>query len=500
MTQRSTSPPQGEAAQGLAAGDRLLPTPAPTADRSIEAEQSVLGGLLLDNSAWAVAAQLLTPADFSEPDHAAIYSAIGHEISSGDLADVITVFERLKAQGRVGENCGLAYLNALAQSVPSAANLRRYAEIVRERAMLRRLRDAPSVDAARAVLQRADDDAGEGFALLAARDVAAMPAAPWLVKGLLPATGIAAIYGPSTSGKSFLCLDLATAIAEGRVWFGHRVRQQPVAYVVLEGHAGIPQRLAAWERHHERPLPEGLRFSMQPFALIRDVPELARSIVRTLGPGCVVFIDTLNAATTGADENTARDMGMVIDAARELARLVGGLVVLVGHTGRDEERGLRGHSSQFAALDAGIQTTRTATARSWTAAKVKDGADGEVHAFRLRTVHLGRDDDGDDISSAVIEADDGTATEALQRMRLPRGGNQRIALDALKPMFKASSAFGRAGAPAHRPCIELEAAVTEIAKAMTCEPKRRSTRAREAVNGLVSGGVMSCREGWLWLN
>jgi replicative DNA helicase len=106
---------------------------------SIEAEQSVLGGLLLDNSAWDRAGDLLTDSDFYRFEHRAIYAAIGALINASKPADVITVFEQLQSLGKAEECGGLVYLNALAQSVPSAANLRRYAEIVRERAVLRKL-------------------------------------------------------------------------------------------------------------------------------------------------------------------------------------------------------------------------------------------------------------------------------------------------------------------------------------------------------------------------
>ena len=106
---------------------------------SNEAEQSVLGGLLLDNLAWDRAADLLIESDFYRHEHRLIYAAVGALVSAGKPADVITVFEQLQSQGKAADCGGLAYLNALAQSVPSAANMRRYAEIVRERAILRKL-------------------------------------------------------------------------------------------------------------------------------------------------------------------------------------------------------------------------------------------------------------------------------------------------------------------------------------------------------------------------
>ena len=106
---------------------------------SIEAESSVLGGLLLDNGAWDRVGDLLTERDFYRYEHRMVFGAIGSLINASKPADVITVFEQLQNQGKAEEIGGLSYLNSLAQYVPSAGNIRRYAEIVRERSILRKL-------------------------------------------------------------------------------------------------------------------------------------------------------------------------------------------------------------------------------------------------------------------------------------------------------------------------------------------------------------------------
>ncbi|WP_210545778.1 replicative DNA helicase [Rhodoferax sp. PAMC 29310] len=106
---------------------------------SIEAESSVLGGLLLDNGAWDRVGDLLKDGDFYRYEHRLVFAAIGVLINGSKPADVITVFEQLQGQGKAEEIGGLAYLNSLAQYVPSAGNIRRYAEIVRERSILRKL-------------------------------------------------------------------------------------------------------------------------------------------------------------------------------------------------------------------------------------------------------------------------------------------------------------------------------------------------------------------------
>jgi replicative DNA helicase len=106
---------------------------------SIEAEQSVLGGLLLDNSAWDKIADFVNPEDFYRYDHRLIFQHIARLISGSRPADVITVFESLSSANKADEIGGISYLNALAQNTPSAANIRRYAEIVRDRGILRKL-------------------------------------------------------------------------------------------------------------------------------------------------------------------------------------------------------------------------------------------------------------------------------------------------------------------------------------------------------------------------
>jgi replicative DNA helicase len=118
---------------------------------SIEAEQSVLGGLLLDNAAWDRIADFIREEDFYRHDHRVIFSHMIRLINASRPADVITVFEALTSIGKADEVGGLAYLNALAQNTPSAANIKRYAEIVRDRGVLRKL------------ITAADDISGQAF-------------------------------------------------------------------------------------------------------------------------------------------------------------------------------------------------------------------------------------------------------------------------------------------------------------------------------------------------
>jgi replicative DNA helicase len=106
---------------------------------SVEAEQAVLGGLLLSNAAWDRIGDVIAESDFYRADHRVLWRTITRLVEENKPADVLTVSEALKVTGEIQDVGGLAYLHQLASGTPSAANIRRYAEIVRERAIMRKL-------------------------------------------------------------------------------------------------------------------------------------------------------------------------------------------------------------------------------------------------------------------------------------------------------------------------------------------------------------------------
>ncbi len=110
-----------------------------TPPHSLESEQSLLGGLMLDNAAWDKVADVVTAEDFYRKDHAIIFRAIGALAEDRRPADAVTVSEYLENRGELASVGGLDYLATLANETPSAANVRAYAEILRERSMLRQL-------------------------------------------------------------------------------------------------------------------------------------------------------------------------------------------------------------------------------------------------------------------------------------------------------------------------------------------------------------------------
>lgn len=244
------------------------------------------------------------------------------------------------------------------------------------------------------------------YRLLTAEEISKLPPVKWLVRGILPAQGLAALYGASGSGKTFLALDLLAAVARGQPWFGNKTLPSPVTYVALEGEAGMSQRVQAYERRHGK-LPVAVRFVAEPLNLLtpKDINDLASAIKAAGGGGGAICIDTLNRASAGSDENDSRDMGLIIEAAKHLQLQVGGLVLLVHHTGKIESKGLRGHSSLIAALDAAIELKTMGSRKEWRIAKSKDGRDDKAGSFQLDEVILDSDADGDLTKSCVIRPD-----------------------------------------------------------------------------------------------
>ena len=139
--------------------------------------------------------------------------------------------------------------------------------------------------------------------------------------------------------------------------------------------------------------------------------------------------------------------------------------------------------------------SRDGDRREWRVAKAKDGADGDAHPFRLAIETLGIDAYDEPVTSCSVRTDG--SLENIKQVKVPQGGNQSLVYSAIKGLFK-DGVTGKPGAPPLRPCIELEAAVTRGASSLTCESSRRATRAREAITGLVSRGVLGLNEGWLW--
>lgn len=313
------------------------------------------------------------------------------------------------------------------------------------------------------------------YRLMTAAEISSLPPVRWLVRGILPADGLAAIYGASGSGKTFLALDLLAAVARGQAWFGNKTLPSPVTYVALEGETGMSQRVQAYERRHGK-LPVAVRFVAQALNLLtpKDINDLASAIKVAGGGGGAVCIDTLNRASAGSDENDSKDMGRIIEAAKHLQQLVGGLVLLVHHIGKIESKGLRGHSSLLAALDVAIEVKKVESRKEWRIAKSKDGRDDKAGSFRLDEVVLGSDDDGEVITSCVINPD-----AEYVPIPKPMSPSARQMVDAYQAVARRQP-IGEGGRPSGVRTDDWRRAFYELSNAETPEAKKKAfSRARE---------------------
>jgi AAA domain/DnaB-like helicase N terminal domain len=491
----------------------VIVTEAPAAAVDVF-EQTMLGGML--NGAVADVLRAGVQArHLADDGHRLVFGAAAALHAAGQPVDCMTVFARLHEQGRAAPAGGIEYINKLALSVAAPSEALTAAKAVLRDSARRELQaignaavaggDLEALAArARGVLDGAGDQQraqGTPFKLLSVADLRAMPPQRWLIHSVLPRQGVAAIFGASGSGKGFFVVHIVAAVGDGDDCFGHRSRQGRVVYIVLEGQHGIPQRINAWERDTGREFPDAVRFVFDPFNLNDrdDIIGMAAAVAAAGGADLIV-IDTLNRAAPGFDENSSVDMGKAVEAVTQLQAMTGGLVLLLHHSGKDATKGMRGHSSLHANLDAVIEVSRTGDRREWKSYKQKDGKDGEAHPFKLRVVHLGEDEDGEPITSCVIDADSSSDDGGDRTsVRLPKGGNQRIVYDGLSPLFRASRHTGQAGAPLQRPCLTLDDAIAGTRDRLAVEQKRRSERARQAITGLIASGVLGSNEGWLWL-
>ena len=256
----------------------------------------------------------------------------------------------------------------------------------------------------------------------------------WLVKNVIPRHGIGAMFGRAGTGKTFFGTDIGLHVAAGIPWRGHKIVQLEVAYCSMEaGHMG-GNRIHAWMLHHGYPWPPDFRMSPAIINLRStraDAEELAADIQKRCKKVGLVVIDTLSKALCGGNENGSEDMGALVSHCEWLAAELDCFVLLIHHCGKDEAKGLRGHTSLLGAINTEIEVKRQrGEVGTATITKQRDGADGTAFVFALKRVLLGHDEDSEEVASCVaISADPADMPKEIQNKKLPDG--MQVALDAL---------------------------------------------------------------------
>ena len=247
----------------------------------------------------------------------------------------------------------------------------------------------------------------------------------WVIRGWIPAGGLAMLYGESGVGKTFITLDMALCVATGLDWMGCRVRQGVVVYLCGEGNYGLRLRVAAWAKHRGRTDLQNLVVSNRSIDITSATAHTILAAVRevTSEPVSLVIVDTLNNHMPG-DENSARDTRELVNACKIVMDALGCAVCLNHHIGHGgEARGrARGSSAWKASLDSSILVSKSEEIITVSSTKMKDAKPPESIHGELRQVVLDWKDgeDGEDllpqtgVTSAVFDTTESRPTEKVK--------------------------------------------------------------------------------------
>jgi hypothetical protein len=179
---------------------------------------------------------------------------------------------------------------------------------------------------------------------LSLEELKSRPSPEYLVKGHINKKTVNIFYGPSNHFKSFYALDMALCIATGTPFMGHKVKQEPVAYIYSEGAEAAKVRILSWFKAKKIPLPKDMVFTFPcTFDLNDDdsIEELISEIKHLPVKVGAIWIDTLNR-NCKADENSTADMTLSFDRAAKIKDQLGITVNIIHHTGKDKDKGGRG--------------------------------------------------------------------------------------------------------------------------------------------------------------
>lgn len=241
-----------------------------------------------------------------------------------------------------------------------------------------------------------------------------LPDPRWLIAGWLEMDTIARMVGKSRHGKSFVALDMAACIGGGLEWHGARVLKGEVIYMAAEGAYGMKKRVRAWETAHGRRmrgvylLPEALQVRSRDWDVLCELAKRRKPKL--------IILDTQARVTVGLEENSAMDMGHLVNQMEQLRQMSGACVMAVHHLGHSGREG-RGSTAVVGAVTSEVLVAREESGPESEdgspgvegpriikveCVKQKNAEDGEIRFFEMRQVDLGFDADDNPVTSAVI--------------------------------------------------------------------------------------------------
>jgi RecA-family ATPase len=291
-----------------------------------------------------------------------------------------------------------------------------------------------------------------GIQIIRFADVEAVLDTADLVENLLSDGGMSVVYGQSNSGKTFWATDLCLHIACGWEWCGRAVERKGVVYCAMEGGHGIRNRIAAFKTEYGLagqnvpfgivPVSLNMLDSADPQALVDAITAEAEAIGFPIG---MIVVDTVARAIAGGNENAPDDMGLLIRHGDLIREATASHLMWIHHSGKDEAKGARGHSSLRAATDTEIEITASEGARVARVTKQREYECSGEFAFGLKVIELGQNQRGKTITSCVVEYGDKHTPGGVPVRRRLKGHTKR-ALEVLADLVATSGQEGRAGA------------------------------------------------------
>lgn len=320
----------------------------------------------------------------------------------------------------------------------------------------------------------------------------------YLVKGWLDKGTLTVVFGQSNVGKSFFALDLAHHISKGEPWGNRRVNKGNVLYIAAEGGSSFPNRISALDDPEFWVIAAPVTFAGKASDAASMV-EMVQHLASQTGKFDLIVVDTLSRVMGDGDENTAPDIADLVKNLDVLRRGTGSNIMLIHHSGKDIARGARGHSSLRAAVDTEIELTRdeigVITAE---VTKQRDGPTGYKFAYSLRQIELGRDQDGDPVTTCLVEQINTGETDRAQV-----SGPALVALNALEALLDDRGEILRDPRYPGTPCIaHKEWLKACIANGQLSSSDKRETHRRifnREVEALKKKGLVSVRNELVWL-
>jgi hypothetical protein len=330
------------------------------------------------------------------------------------------------------------------------------------------------------------------FPAQSAAALSRQPPLQWLIKGVVPKGEVGVMFGASGTGKSFAALEMGGAIARGVPWRGHKATKGRVLIIAAEGGRGVGKRLKAYAQHHEIDI-DTLHIAVitaaPNFLLKEDIFEIVKT-VKASGGFDLIITDTFAQVTPGANENAGEDMGLAMSNAKALGLASAGLVLLVHHSGKIADKGARGWSGIKAAADVEFEVKKhDGDTRSITITKMKDGEEGHSFAFRLKSINLGSDNDGDPITSCAV-----VPVDLVMGLKPERSGLRGAVQKQLQSIARDLGAYTAAGAD-EQTVIERTARAMKLRAGLR---DQRRTNAKKTLKGLLDVGIFVSIEGRLY--